>query len=167
MTCSNLFYYRFSEILTFTSHSELTELGQEFVDYQLLNDDDIPQMIWDKAKVGEDEDKHYRMDVIWHYLSTMKSGDGRPRFRRLCKIAMLVLTIPHSNAGEERVFSMVRKNKTPFRSSLGLDKTLSGLLTVKLATQEPCHKFEPDYSVVARAGKVTWEYNKEHSKSRQ
>ena len=105
------------------------------------------------------------MDVLWHYFSTLKSGDGRLRLKRLSKIAMLVLTIPHSNADEERVFSMVRKNKTPFRPSLGLDKTLPSLLTVKLATGEPCHKFEPHPSVVARVGKVTWEYNKEHRKS--
>lgn len=58
-----------------------------------------------------DDDTHYRMDVIWHYLSTLKSGDGRFRFKRLSEVAMLVLTIPHSNADEERVFSMVRKNK--------------------------------------------------------
>ena len=61
---------------------------------------------------------------------------------------------------------MVRKNKTTsFRLSLGLDKTLPSLFTVKLATEEPCHKFEPHPSVVARAGKVTWEYNKKHRKS--
>lgn len=125
-------------------------------------------MIWDRAKVEpneEDGEVHYRMDIFWHYLSTLKSGDSRLRFRRLSKVAKLVLTIPHSNAEEERVFSMVRKNKTPFRPSLGLDKTLPSLLTVKLATREPCHKFEPDPSFVARAGKVTWEYNKEHRKS--
>ena len=80
-----------------------------------------PQTVWDKAKVEEDGDKHYRVDVLWQYFSTLKSGDGRQRFKRLSKIAMLVLTIPHSNADEERVFSMVRKNKTPFCPSLGLE----------------------------------------------
>ena len=54
------------------------------------------------------------------------------------------------------------ENKTPFCPSLSLDKTLSSLFTVKLATEEPCHKFEPTSPVV---GKVTWEYNKEHRKS--
>ena len=44
--------------------------------------------------------------------------------------AKLVLCIAYSNAGEERVFSMVRKNKTPFRPNLALDKTLPSLLTV-------------------------------------
>ena len=41
----------------------------------------------------------------------------------------VTLTLPH--AGEERVFSLVRLNKTPYRSSLSLDGTLSSILTVK------------------------------------
>jgi len=56
---------------------------------------------------------------------------------------------------------MVRKNKTSFRPNLGLDKTLPSLLTVKLATDEPCHKYEPPKPIVKKAGKVTWDYNKE------
>ena len=47
------------------------------------------------------------------------------------KIAKVVLFIPHSNAGEERVFSLIRKDKTQFRPNLSLDKTLSSILTVK------------------------------------
>ena len=35
---------------------------------------------------------------------------------------------------------MVRKNKTQFCSSFDLDKTLPSILTVKLATGEPCYK---------------------------
>ena len=60
---------------------------------------------------------------------------------------------------------MVRKNKTPFRPNLGLVKTLPSLLTIKLATEEPCHKYSPPPQVVKRAGKVTWEYNKQHRKA--
>ena len=105
---------------------------------------------------------YYRQDVLWQNLSTLKSSDGRNVFKRLSKVAKLVLLIPHSNADEERIFSMVRKNKTQFRPSLGLHKTLHSILTVKLATEEPCFKFEPDRTVVHKAGKVTWQYNQEH-----
>ena len=162
------FINKFTHLLPFPSRSDLSKLREEFVDYQLLDDGIIPQNVWDAATVVLDEesgDRKYRMDVIWQYLSNLKCSDGRDRLNRLSKVAKLVLVIPHSNAGEERVFSMVKKNKTPFRPSLSLDKTLSGLLTVKLAINEPCHKFEPDASVTAKAGKVTWEYNKEHRKS--
>ena len=109
----------------------------------MLQHEDIPASVWEEALVvtAEDEsDRHYRMDVVWHYLALVKCADGNQKFRRISKIAKLVLCIAHSNAGEERVFSMVRKNKTPFRPNLALDKTLPSLLTVKLATEEPCHK---------------------------
>ena len=80
------------------------------------------------------------MDVIWVFLSTKETGDGcKLKFSNLSKVAKLVLTLPHLNAGEERVFSLVRLNKTPYRSSLGLGGTLSSILTVKLHNQEPCY----------------------------
>ncbi len=37
----------------------------------------------------------------------IKSSDGNLLFGRLAKVALLVLIIPHSNAEEERVFSLV------------------------------------------------------------
>ena len=46
------------------------------------------------------------MDTIWDYLSTVAlPGLETLRFSRLSKVAKVVLTIPHSNAAEERVFS--------------------------------------------------------------
>ena len=49
-------------------------------------------------------------------------------------------------AGEERLFSMVRKNKTDSRSALGLEGTLSSLLSMKLHYSEcstPCYTWKP------------------------
>ena len=68
------------------------------------------------------------------------------RFCHLLKVAELVLILPHSNAGEDRLFSMVCKNKTESRSRLKLDGTLSNLLAMKLQYPEsipPCYKFNP------------------------
>lgn len=95
---------RYSQLLPFSSSSEHSKLSEEFVDYQLLDDEVIPQAVWDQATVVIDEEsgeKKFRMDVLWHYISTLKWGDGRDRFKRLSAIAKLVLVIPHSNAGEE------------------------------------------------------------------
>ena len=124
------------------------------------------------VNVKDESDRHYHMDVIWHHFTLIKSAVGNPKFSRISKIAKLVLCIAHLNAGEERVFSMVRKNKTRFCPNLALDKTLLSLLAVKLVTEEPCHKYNPPChkynpptSVVQRAGKVTWKYNKQHSRS--
>ena len=59
------------------------------------------------------------------------------KFCHLLKVAELVLILPHSNAVEERLFSMVRKNKTYSRSSLRLDGTLSNLLAIEVAIPRP------------------------------
>ena len=55
--------------------------------------------------------------------------------KKLFKVAKPILVLPHSNAGEERVFSMVRKNKTTFRSSLSMVGSLSSILTILLNLQ--------------------------------
>ena len=143
----------------------MDKLSEEFTEFQLLHDNDIPKQIWEKATVKVDSvnDKSYqRMDVIWHYISTMKAPDHTTRFLRLSKIAMLVLLIPHSNAQEERIFSMVRKNKTAFQPSLDPKGTLSSILTVKLANDVPAHQFEPSKELLKTAKSATWNYNKEH-----
>ncbi|KAJ8409418.1 hypothetical protein AAFF_G00228190 [Aldrovandia affinis] len=73
------------------------------------------------------------------------------RFQRLSNIAKLVLFLLHFNANAERVFSVVRLNKTETRNSLALDGTLSSIRTIKmtgLAGLEPCYKWEPPFSVI-------------------
>ena len=124
--------YRYANLLPFGSPHELDELLEERIDFQLLSDDDIPSTVWEKASISLDDGAratYHRLDLIWHHLSTMKAPDGTHRFNRLCLIAKLVMVIPHSNEQEERVFSMIRKNKTCFRPSLDPKGTLSSILS--------------------------------------
>ena len=137
------------------------QVFDEFVGFQLLEDGDIPQSVWESAtellEENSPKDQAFvRMDVIWAFLSSMKAGDGYSlKFPHLSRIARLVLVLPHSNAGEEHVFSLIRLNKTPYRSSLGLDSTLSSILTVKLHNPEPCYKFETYSDMLSKSKKVT------------
>lgn len=154
---------RFGALLPFQSPREMDVLLDEFVEYQLLQDDDIPSDVWDKASIVIDDDTTYhRMDIVWHHISTLKAPDSRLRFSRLSKVAMLVLIIPHSNAEEERVFSMVRKNKTAFRPALDPKGTLSSILTIKLAHTEAAHQFEPNKELLKTAKSATRVYNRAH-----
>ena len=68
------------------------------------------------------------MDIIW--------GSLRNRFPSLSAIAVTVLVVPHSNAGDERVFSMIKKNKTDFLSNLQLDGSLNSIMLIKVAFPE-------------------------------
>ena len=146
-------------MLPYGSAHELDELLEEFIDFQLLSDDDIPSTIWEKASIPlmiVHMQKNYRLDVIWHHLSTMKAPDDTLRFNRLCMVAKLVMVIPHSNAQEERVFSMIRKNKTSFRPSLDPKGTLSSILIIKLASTGDAHSYEPSQEVLRKAKSATW-----------
>ncbi len=60
------------------------------------------------------------MDTLVSY----ENPDNSLMFEKLSKVTLLVLTLPHSNFEEERLFSMTTKNKTKIRPSLKLDGTL-------------------------------------------
>ena len=84
-------------------------------------------------------------------------------FPYLWKVVRLVLTIPHSNAEEERVFSTVRKNKTCFRPRLDPEETLASIVTVKLAMEsESVETFNIPQEVLTAAKKVTCKYKLSH-----
>ena len=102
------------------------------------------------------------MDVIWGYLSSLKLGNGTHKFGKINDVSETVLILPHSNAGEERVVSLIRKNKTAIVASLQVDGTLPFLLTIKMAYKES--SFEPPADLLATVKKATWNYNKEHHK---
>ena len=91
----------------------------------------------------------------------MKAPDSTLRFNRLCQIAKLVMVIPHSNAQEEHVFSMIRKNMTSFRPSLD---PKGSILIAKLASTGDAHSQEPSQEVLRKAKSAMWEYNEAYSK---
>ena len=78
------------------------------------------------------EGDHLQPDIVWHGLEKLKDVNGKSLFAQLAKVAKLVLVLPHSNADEERIISLVRKNKTAFRSNLSLDTTLPNILHCKV-----------------------------------
>lgn len=59
-----------------TTARETHLLQEEFVEYQLLSNEDIPKKVWDEAQIKlsseENEEKSsssFRMDVVWGSLS--------------------------------------------------------------------------------------------------
>ena len=89
----------------------MDQLSEEVDDFSMMEENEIPSVA--KEAAGNSECK-LRPDIMWSHMSSMKSLDGLKRFPKLSKNTFLVLTIPHSNAEEERLFSMIRQNKTSF-----------------------------------------------------
>jgi hypothetical protein len=100
-----------------------------------------------------------RVDEQWFQISKLKDGDGNMQYSVLSKVMMGILTIPHSNAASERVFSLVRKNKTTFRPTMG-PQTLESLLVTKVhmnATSTACYEGKFSRKVLEKAKKSTYD----------
>lgn len=67
-----------------------------------------------------------------------------------------LLVTPQSNADYERLFSMVRENKTELHSSMTVDR-LSAWIAVKvnLFRSVKCHHFKPSEDVIPKAKNAT------------
>jgi len=75
-----------------------------------------------KCQVDQIDVQDQRIDTVWHNL--------RQKYPKLAKVALGVLSIPHSNAESERVFSAVRRTDTEFRPNMST-KLLESLVTTK------------------------------------
>lgn len=83
-----------------------------------------------------------RVDEIWFKISKLTDSSGMKKYSSLSKLMMAVLLIPHSNSPTERIFSLVRKNKTEFRANMNTE-LLSALLVHKMqliSQKKLCHQ---------------------------
>ena len=71
------------------------------------------------------------LNQFWHAVSQMKLPSGSLQFQQLYQLSKVLLTLPHSNADTERVFSMLKKIQTDSRDNLS-DQTIHSLLSVKI-----------------------------------
>ena len=74
---------------------------------------------------------------FWLHVRNMISPMGSLKYCHLATLALNLLSIPASNADSERVFSLVRRIKTEFRSSLATE-TVSSLITCHLNNLSQC-----------------------------
>ena len=105
-----------------------------------------------------------KLDSLWSFIGKMKDhAENTLLFPRLWTVVRLILTIPHSNAEEERVFSIVKKNKCFFRSRLDPEKTLASIVTVKLAMEsENGETFNIPQDLLTAAKIATCNYKLSH-----
>nr|XP_042899054.1 uncharacterized protein LOC122269520 [Parasteatoda tepidariorum] len=91
------------------------------------------------------------IDVQWSMISQMKGADGMFKYEKLGNIVLSILLIPHSNSECERIFSLVRKNRTESRTIMS-NKTLESLLILKTKFSKICHEqvFEKDFLIKAK-----------------
>lgn len=153
---------------TLFTRVSIDTLYDEFCDYQTLSEFEIGQCAWQDTKVVDSVEEdgtvvcHYGAVLWWHIGQMQQPETSVLRFRDLSKVVHTVLVIPHSNAEEERLFSMVHKSKTDSRSSLNIDGTLSNITLANSETTTPCYKWKPDNELLQSSKRATALYNRDH-----
>ena len=113
----------YSSVAFFNNKFQLPDIDQdelevEFASYQIDGLDSI--------------NLNERADSVWAQISSLKDrSTSHQKYPNLSRIMLTILTLEHSNATDERTFSLVRKNATVFRPSLST-QTLSDFLTQKV-----------------------------------
>ena len=103
---------------------------------------------------GEEDAK-----TFWLRVRSMKSPLGEPKYLNLADLALQLLAIPVSNADSERVFSLVRRIQTEFRSRMTVH-TLSALISCHMNKNEHCcERTKFPQSLLSAAKKCTNEKN--------
>ena len=93
----------------------------------------------------------------WGAIAKIKNAVGEIKYPLLSILMKSILSVPHSNADSERIFSMVKKNHTEFRASMNV-KTLSSLVINKvklISNGKSCFDQQFSNSVITKAKKAT------------
>ena len=116
--------------------------------------------------IDEELDPSVETDAVqfWVNVSHMKSPMGELKYQNLATLALKLLLIPVSNADSERVFSLVRRVKTNYRSSLSTE-TLSALIGCHFnKTVSCCELTKFDEPLLSKAKVCTKERNLSYKK---
>ncbi len=123
------FVKRFPMLIGGLSDEKLGKLQKQFLKYQV--DPDLPSDLCDGTT---------RVDRAWAFLGSVKDTIGQPKYDLLARVMLGLLTIPHSNAYSERIFSAMKLTRSDVRSTMS-QKMLGSALVLKqsmVANEKKC-----------------------------
>lgn len=130
---------KFPNIIKESAYEDLNREWRELISCEL------PAL----SEAGEDP------ETFWYSVSREKCGDEE-RFPNVTKLMVNLMSLPHSSAAAERIFSLVTNIKTKNRSRLQTE-TLNGLIRSKCMLQDKsCQTWEPSQEIINKmSGKWT------------
>jgi hypothetical protein len=147
---------RFPSVVSEEAYDALEE---EVMDYLLTPTAHLPSVNRVDGNPTGSED----LCTYWQKMGTLETIEGNFRFPNLVNLAKCLIALPHSNADTERVFSIVRKIVTDYRTELD-QSTLCALVACKLNDDSKCFKLDTPTDLLQTAKSSTSDYNKEHKK---
>ncbi|XP_045492339.1 uncharacterized protein LOC123691815 [Colias croceus] len=96
------------------------------------------------------------VDIFWAKLLELEEGDQGMTFKNISKFVLEVISLPHSNADSERIFSQVNLVKTKARNKMTVS-TVNGVLLAKQRVRgkgNDCTTYDPSQSEYSRMNKA-------------
>ncbi|KAL5017913.1 hypothetical protein ScPMuIL_003635 [Solemya velum] len=118
----------------------------------LMNKLEMQFLLYQVAELPASLESLKRVDEVWSQLQQDS------QYTLLSSVMLGILTLPHSNADSERVFSVVRKNQTVFRPNASR-KLLESVLVVKsdsFARGSVCYEQTFDAAFLRKAKSATY-----------
>ena len=138
--------------------SNFDSLEEEILDYTPTQSDLLPSVPREEGKPTNSKD----LCSYWHEIDQMKTLEGKSRYGNIANLAKCLLSLPHSNADTERIFSIVRKIITDYRTEME-QNTLCALLACKVNNDNCCCDTDVPKELVKIAKQATMNYNRAHS----
>lgn len=123
-------------------------------DYQSI--DTEWRLLRNTEKIQELQNKP---EDFWANVAQMKCGDGTLMFGKLTSFVFHMLSLPHSSANVERVFSAVNLIKTKNRNRLSTEAIVGLLHTKRYIGDGNCYDFNIPTTMFTKMSSQKW-YNK-------
>ncbi|CAH2086584.1 unnamed protein product [Euphydryas editha] len=91
---------------------------------------------------------------FWAEVNQYKNAADENPFKELCDLALTVISLPHSNAEIERIFSAMNNTKTKLRNRMNL-KSINSVLMIKYSLRrinKSCYDYEIPIDVLKNIG---------------
>lgn len=100
------------------------------------------------------------VELFWNEVSLLKRGDETQMFPLLSNFIFNILSLPHSSANVERIFSHINLLKTKQRNRLSTESITSLLHSKRLFNTANCYDFEINSKMTSAMAKEYWYHNK-------
>lgn len=87
--------------------------------------------------------KENSVPEFWSQVSEVRNAVNELMFPHLKKLISALLSLPHSSATAERIFSQLNLIKTKLRNRLNVETCSSLIFTKQLLGEFKCYEFEP------------------------
>lgn len=88
------------------------------------------------------------IEDFWFSVKQIQNGNGSETFPLINNLVFHILTLPHSTAAVERIFSIVNINKTKLRNRLSTDTLIGILYSKNYLNGQSCYNFDIPSSMI-------------------